>query len=262
MTRRWQFGWRPDTTTKPSVHAARRIWGDGKRGTGWIQTRLFRLLFSHLSEQREPFSAPQHSQLHLMKSPIALLFLCLVVFAAGCQGPRTSPPIEPEVAKIGNTLEAGDVLRISFAGTPDLNQSQKIRPDGRVTLPLLGEVEVAGKTPMAVQGELRHRYKAELQNNEITVGLESSAFPVYVSGAVNKAGKIALDRPLTVLEVIMEAGGFTRGLADPSKVRIIRKVNGKHQTTVLDLRPAMQGQPATAVYVQRYDVIVVPETWL
>jgi protein involved in polysaccharide export with SLBB domain len=60
----------------------------------------------------------------------------------------------------------------------------------------------------------------------------------------------------------MEAGGFTRGLADLRRVRIIRKVGNSHQTMVVDLTKAMSGESSEAIYVQPYDVIHVPETWL
>jgi protein involved in polysaccharide export with SLBB domain len=82
-----------------------------------------------------------------------------------------------------------------------------------------------------------------------------------VSGAVQHPGKIVFERPATVLEAIMEAGGFTPQ-ADLKKVSIIRIVKGEHQTELFDLRPVLRGLPTRATYVSGGDVIYVPEKLL
>jgi protein involved in polysaccharide export with SLBB domain len=84
-----------------------------------------------------------------------------------------------------------------------------------------------------LQNELATLYKPQLQDNEVLVTLESRAVPVVVSGAVQKPGKIVFERPVTVREAIMEAGGFTPE-ADLKKVSLIRIVKGERKTT--DLR--------------------------
>jgi polysaccharide export outer membrane protein len=184
-----------------------------------------------------------------------------------CHSPRIGRstggnPAPPSSAQFDQTVATSDVLRFQFVGAAELNQSQKVRADGRITLPMIGEVAVAGKRPAAVQAELMALYKPKLQNNELYVSVESSTVPIYVSGAVNRQGRIVLERQLTVLEAVMEAGGFTRGLADTGRVQIIRRVGGKHQTIVVNLTKAMRGETTDVVYVQPYDVVVVPEKWL
>ena len=98
-----------------------------------------------------------------------------------------------------------------------------------LNLLILGDVRAAGKTIPRLREDLTQRYKGKLTNPELMLSLESASPAVYVSGAVNKGGKVELTRNLTILEVIMEAGGFTRGLADPKHVQVIRKINGKEQ---------------------------------
>jgi protein involved in polysaccharide export with SLBB domain len=154
-------------------------------------------------------------------------------------------------------LTAGDVLKISFTGTPELNQSQKIRPDGKLSLPLVGEVDAAGKTLRDFQDELARLYKPQLQNSEVVVALESSSVPVTVGGAVEKPGRVIFERQASVLEAIMEAGGFNQ-YADTKKVTLIRTVNGQQYTQILDLSPVLRGTPTRAVYVNGGDVIYVP----
>jgi protein involved in polysaccharide export with SLBB domain len=82
-----------------------------------------------------------------------------------------------------------------------------------------------------------------------------------VSGAVQKPGKIVFERPATILEAIMEAGGFTPE-ADLKKVSVIRIVKGEHYSQVFDLRPILHGKSTPAVYVSNGDVIFVPEKLL
>jgi polysaccharide export outer membrane protein len=155
-------------------------------------------------------------------------------------------------------LNPGDVVKISFPAAPELNQTQKIGTDGTLSLPLIGEVHAAGKSPAELQSELATLYKPQLQDNEVLVTLETRALPVVVSGAVQKPGKIVFERPATVLEAIMEAGGFTPE-ADLKKVSVIRIVKGQHYTQVFDLRPILHGKSTPAVYVSNGDVIYVPE---
>jgi len=158
-------------------------------------------------------------------------------------------------------LNAGDVVRITFPGAPELNQTQKIGTDGALSLPLIGTVQASGKSPGQLQNELAGLYKSQLQDNEVLVAVESRAVPVVVSGAVQHPGKIIFERPATVLEAIMEAGGFTPE-ANTSRVSVIRIVKGEHQTEFFDLRPVLRGLPTHAAYVSGGDVIYVPEKLL
>jgi polysaccharide biosynthesis/export protein len=177
----------------------------------------------------------------------------------GCAGPRPTAPLP--LAQAPSALTVGDVVKITFPAAPELNQTQKIGQDGALSLPLVGEVRAAGKTPGALQGELSNLYKAQLQDSEAVVTVESRAIPITVSGAVQKPGKIVFERPATVLEAIMEAGGFTPE-ADLKKVSVIRNVRGTHQTQIFDLRPVLRGTPTKATYVSGGDVIYVPERLL
>jgi polysaccharide biosynthesis/export protein len=182
-----------------------------------------------------------------------------LLFGAGCTG--TKNPTHPLVRETPNFLNVGDVIKISFPGAPELNQTQKVGTDGTLTLPLIGEVRAAGKSPGQLQSELANLYKPQLQDNEVLVTVESRAVPVVVSGAVQHPGKIVFERPATLLEAIMEAGGFTPQ-ADLKRVSVIRIVKGEHQTELFDLRPVLRGQATQATYVSGGDVIYVPEKLL
>lgn len=183
--------------------------------------------------------------------------LLLIVFC-GCHSPKGSTLPTGGTGGAPVSLSAGDVVRLTFTGAPEFTQSQRVRNDGKINLPLVGEVDAAGRRLPEFQAELGRLYKSQLQDSNVVVTLESSVTPVFLSGAVNKTGKIVLERPTTLFEVIMEAGGFAP-MANQKRVHVIRQVNGKHQTQFFDLSPAMRGEPLPAVYVQRNDVIHVPE---
>ncbi len=187
-----------------------------------------------------------------------MLAALLVVGLCGCQSPKGSTLPTKAAGSAPVSLSAGDVVRITFPGAPEFTQSQRVRTDGLVNLPLVGEVNAAGRRLPEFQAELSRLYKTQLQNSDVIVTLESTVTPVFLSGAVGKTGKLILERPTTLFEVIMEAGGFA-GMANQKRVHLIRQVNGKHQTQFFDLSPAMRGEALSAVYVQRNDVIHVPE---
>jgi polysaccharide export outer membrane protein len=180
--------------------------------------------------------------------------------AVGCTDmfPPRPVPAEAYVSKPGGTLAPGDEIKVIFPGAPDLNTVQKIQPTGKVSLPTIGEVPAAGKSVTALQQQLATLYQPHLQDSTVSVSLAGTAAGVYVSGAVLRAGKIPLDRPMTVLEAVMEAGGFTE-MANPSRVVVVRTQNGKSTNYVLDLFQALNGTESTPFYVRPYDVIFVKE---
>ena len=121
--------------------------------------------------------------------------LTLLIFAdVGCQTELGgSLSAQAEVPK-HVILASGDVVKLAFSSAPELNQSQRIRTDGKLSLPLVGEVDAGGKTVGQLQADLIQLYKSQLKTPEVTVSLESSLTSVTVSGAVHKPGKLAFER--------------------------------------------------------------------
>ena len=154
-------------------------------------------------------------------------------------------------------LASGDVVKLTFSAAPELNQSQKIRTDGKLSLPLVGEVDAAGKTIGQLQSELIQLYKSQLKTPEVTVSLEASVTSVTVSGAVHKPGKLAFERPTTVLQAIMEAGGPSE-FGTLKRVRLMRVVNGVYKSQLMDLHDL--SKEVKPFYVRDNDVIYVPQS--
>jgi polysaccharide biosynthesis/export protein len=183
----------------------------------------------------------------------------LLVFAAlvcgGCQSPL--PPLpNPPGPKTAVRLSPGDVIKVAYADETIPDQTQKIRMDGKLSLPLIGEVTAAGKRVIDFQHQLVSRYEGELENNEVLVTLENGTATVTVAGFANKPGAITFDRPTTVYQTVMQAGGVS-DYGSPSNVRLTRIINGLQLTESINLRPAIRGQPTKPKYVQDGDVIYI-----
>jgi polysaccharide export outer membrane protein len=165
--------------------------------------------------------------------------------------------IPPESRKrvVSGEIGPGDVLSVSYAGAPELNLTQRVRVDGRVSLPMIGDVRASGRSLSSFQFNLVSLYKKHLKEPTVVVTMVSAAAAIYVTGEVRQPGKIALDRPLTALEAVMESGGLSP-TADPRKASVVRIVNGAHQRYNLDLTEALSGR-APVFYLKPYDVIYV-----
>ena len=202
-----------------------------------------------------------HLKFGFGKGFFALLSILIGVFICmGCQSQKTSMKPEPPPTHVPYLLSAGDIVSVSFSGAPELDQEQVILSDGKLNLPIVGEVVAAGKTLAQLQRDVTRLYKPHLQAATVLVRVTTTSVSVYVTGAVLQAGKIPLTRPMTALEAIMEAGGFSPGLANPKKVILVREVKGEHLTRTLDLSRSLRGETTTgAVYLQPYDVIIVRE---
>jgi polysaccharide export outer membrane protein len=173
----------------------------------------------------------------------------------GCQSPL--PPLpNPSSPHTAVRLSPGDVIKLSFAEESDLDQTQKIRRDGKVSLPFLGEVTAAGKRVIDFQHELVRRYEDDLENPDVLVTLENGPATVIISGFVTYPGKITFERPTTVYQAIMQAGGVS-DYGSLSNIHLTRILNGVQRTETINLRPSIRGTPIYPEYVQDGDVIYI-----
>ena len=185
------------------------------------------------------------------------LAVIVTLFGSGCQ----SPPPLPQDAMIPSrpvVLSPGDTVKLTFSGASDLNQSQKIRTDGKLSLPQIGEVKAAGKSLPQFESELKRQYRSLLQNSDVLVTLESGIMQIYMAGAISRPGKLTFDRPTTILQAIAEAGGAST-FGSLKKVRIVRLENGQQRVHILDLRRAIKGTVPGAFYVRDGDIITIPQ---
>ena len=148
-----------------------------------------------------------------------------------------------------------------FLYWPELDDEQTIRPDGKISLLMVGDVEAQGLTPEQLQKKLLGLYESKLNNPEINVvvaGLASNR--VYVGGEVLTPGLILVQSKMTALQAIMQAGGFKEDTAKKGNVVIVRQENGKQVARKLDLHAALKHPETDTYYLQPYDVVYVPRT--
>jgi polysaccharide export outer membrane protein len=190
--------------------------------------------------------------------PPLCLFLSLALAAltfGGCQSPL--PPLpNPPGRYTAVRLSPGDVIKLTFADESDLDQTQKIRRDGKITLPFLGDVTAAGKRVIDLQTELKGRFEDHLDNPDVVVTLDNGLATVVVSGFANSPGKIVFDRPTTVYQAIMQAGGVS-DYGSLSNIHLTRIIDGVQRTERINLRSSIRGKPVQPEYVQDGDVIYV-----
>jgi len=193
--------------------------------------------------------------------PLLALLASSTLLLTGCEstgGDVSGPSASRSAAGGAVILGEGDVIRLTFAGAPELNSLQKIRSDGKISLAMIGEAAAAGRTLPQLQTDLTSLYKSQLQNPSVVVTLETSANAVIISGEVNAPGRKIFERPTTLLEAIMEAGGFTE-FANKRRVRIIRVEGGQYRTETVDMSGALKGESTDVVYVRGGDIINVSE---
>ena len=191
----------------------------------------------------------------------AMAALAVALFASLCSCETASPTAR--VDQVGATtpvvLGAGDVVRITFTNAPEYNQTQKIRSDGKISLPQVGEVTAAGKTVSQFEGQMKAVYRDLIKDTDVVVTLDSASIQIYVTGAVRNPGKLTFDHATTILQAVMEAGGPNQ-FGNLRNVHLIRTTNGVHRTQLVDLRPALAGEPTKAMYVKNGDIIQVPQS--
>jgi protein involved in polysaccharide export with SLBB domain len=191
-----------------------------------------------------------------------VLLVVLSVAAAGCSTRGSAPGVYRETASVPNrqvTLSPGDVIELKFYYAPDLNETQAVRPDGKVMLQLVGLVQAEGLTPEQLQADLKERYRKFIEKTEVAVmvrTLQSRA--VYVGGSVVTPGKVDMPGNLTVLNAIMQAGGFKEEVANVANVIVVRTEGGKQVGFSLDLESVLKGGPETSFYLHPMDVVYVP----
>lgn len=187
-----------------------------------------------------------------------LLVVTITLLGSGCE--TTAPVIPNDTRPYSEVrLREGDSIKVSFPGAPTLDVAQQIRRDGKITMTLGGEVTALGKTPSELEQELLKIYDSQLTVKQVVVTVNSSSFPVFITGAVLRPGKLQADRPLSVLEAIMESGGFDLARANMKAVTVIRQFEGQTITFKLNLKNIMKEGKNDPFYLKPSDIVHVPE---
>jgi len=158
-------------------------------------------------------------------------------------------------------IQPGDQLGIEFYLNPDFNDDVVVRPDGKITLRLVGDTPAAGLTPTRLSQELDKDYLHELREPNAAVHVKNMpSRQIYVEGEVSKPGAVTLDAGMTALQAISSTGGLTPESGDTA-VLIRRDFCGSPQRTDIDLKAAMKSpdQGEDLALLPR-DILVIPRS--
>ncbi len=136
--------------------------------------------------------------------------------------PAKAMPVGVSVDPHGYKLGPDDIIFVQVWREPDLSGSLSIRPDGKITLPVIKEVAAAGMTPSQLEQELSKRFAEFVKNPQVTVVVQSvRSKRYYLEGEINRPGAYPLGTPITVFEALAMGGGF-REFSNKKKIMIIR----------------------------------------
>jgi polysaccharide export outer membrane protein len=230
-------------------------------------TRWLLVQASPRNRKKEPMKIKSLTP-RLVAFPIALSVIAsaaLLVFS-GCETTShySDKDANPPQGTNDVVLKEGDELKVIFPNGDKMDSTETIRRDGKITLPIIGDIMAAGKTPQNFQAELAEKYSKEIvSSKDISVVVTASVFPVYVMGAVSRAGKVTGDHALTALEAIMEAGGFDPDKANLKSVKVVRTQNGKTHSFIINLRGVQKpGEPVETFHLLPNDIVIVPQRFV
>jgi polysaccharide export outer membrane protein len=179
----------------------------------------------------------------------------------GCQGPQPPPPEFEAAPKEGvYIIGTADRLRIDVWQNDKLALADvPVRPDGKITVPLIDDVQAAGLTTDELKAALTEKLSEFVQSPTVTVVvLAPMSKRAYVLGEVRSAGPISLGTDMSVLDAITAAGGFTP-FAKKSSVRVLRRIDGKELDYTFDYDAFVDGKaPGTNILLHPGDTLLVP----
>ncbi len=166
-----------------------------------------------------------------------------------------------EVSSLQVALEPGDEVEVMFYYTPELNIIQDVRPDGKIALQLIGEVDVHGKSPAELRKELLELYTPHLKNPDVAVIMRTLRNRrVFVGGQVVTPGVIEMPGKTDVLEAVMQSGGFILPEAEVKNVIVIRHKDGQRYAYTVNLEAALKGKASVPFFLRPQDIVYVPRT--
>jgi polysaccharide export outer membrane protein len=201
-----------------------------------------------------------------------LLMACIVALAAGCAnfGSSRLPPQSettgkgPSVLVESYQLAVGDQVRIDVWKNPELSVTEPVRPDGKIAVPLVGDLTAAGKTPEELAGDIQKKLASYVIKPNVTViltDLKGQEFlsRIRVTGSVAHNMSISYHQGMTVLDAVLEAGSVTL-YADANNTKLYRRTENGAVSYDIRLKDIMEnGDMRTNVMLMPGDVITVPE---
>jgi polysaccharide biosynthesis/export protein len=205
-----------------------------------------------------------------------VLFLCLLLIPAAVvaqsaaavpsdKSTEKSSEKPPENARSGHSdtsyvIGVNDVIAVSVWKEPDISRSVPVRSDGKISLPLAGEMQAAGETPRQLEQEIIKRLQSYISEPEVTVIVtDSKSQKVNILGMVARPGEYLLTSSTTVLDAIAMAGGF-KDFAKQKSMYVLRQAaDGTQQRLPFNYKEVIKGKnPEQNIRLQAGDTVVIP----
>ena len=172
---------------------------------------------------------------------------------------KPSDEAQPSYVPSDYVIGADDTLHISVWKEPDLTETLPVRPDGKISMPLLNDITAAGLTPLQLRDQISEKLKKYVSDPRVTVvvtGMNSQR--IFVTGEVVHTGPIPLLPHMTVLQALASSGGFTT-FANTGKIYVLRTVNGKQTKLPFNYKDVLNAKhPEQNVVLLPGDTIVIP----
>jgi polysaccharide export outer membrane protein len=192
----------------------------------------------------------------------------IVILAAGCAD-NTAAPGHMNQAKSGSdynyVIGPGDQLQLFVWKSPELSTTATVRPDGKISIPLIEDIQAAGRTPTSLGHDIRDRLAEYVHDPIVTVMPMLFVGPfdhqIRVIGEAVKPRAFSYRADMTVLDVMIEVGGLTT-FAAGNRAEIVRKVDGKQEILTVRLDSLVKDGDVTAnVPMVAGDILIIPESW-
>jgi polysaccharide biosynthesis/export protein len=179
--------------------------------------------------------------------------------AAAGTGPAAAATAKKSASTDPNyTIGPQDVLDINVWKEDQLTKTVPVRPDGKISLPLLNDIQAAGLTPTQLATQITESLKKYVTDPQVTVIVrEINSQRVYLIGEVSRAGAYPLLPGMTVLQALSSAGGFTQ-FANTKKIYVLRTENGKQEKFPFNYKDALSAKSDENIVLKAGDQIVVP----
>jgi polysaccharide export outer membrane protein len=174
--------------------------------------------------------------------------------------PAAPPPAAPGTqSEAAYKIGPQDMLQIDVWKEPEITRQVPVRPDGKISLPLLSDVQAAGLTPMELAYVISEGLKRYINNPQVTVSVSIiNSRRAYVTGEVTKPGAFPLLPNMTVLQALTSAGGFTQ-FAKVKSIYVLRSDGGKQRKILFNYKAVVEGKkPEDNIELQPGDTVVVP----
>jgi polysaccharide export outer membrane protein len=195
---------------------------------------------------------------------VALMFLALAPVAAQKSDAKPAKTQE-ESAPVPATTDPGyligedDILNINVWKEAEISRTVPVRPDGKISLPLINDIQAAGLTPVQLSTVITERLKKFIADPQVTVIVTTiNSRRIYILGEVGRPGAFPMLPNMTVLQALSSGGGFTQ-FANPKGIYILRLENGKHTKFPFNYKEVIKGNRIEQnIVLKPGDTIVVP----